>query len=73
MTESGSATRRLLGRMLAMPSYPPDAADLRTVRVAGLELPIRASVAIVAVILVVIFDFQRTLIPDQLLRYDHNP
>ncbi|HEY8438529.1 MAG TPA: type II CAAX endopeptidase family protein [Candidatus Limnocylindrales bacterium] len=73
MTESGSTVRRLLGRMFAMPSYPPDAADLRTVRVAGLELPVRASVAIVAVILVVIFDFQRTLIPDQLLRYDHNP
>ena len=56
-----------------MPSYPPDERDLRTIRVAGLELPVRATVVVVAVILVVIFDFQRTLIPDELLRYDRNP
>ena len=56
-----------------MPSYPPDAADLRTFRLGGLELPIRATVAVVAVILIVIFDFQRTFIPDQLIRYDRDP
>ena len=56
-----------------MPSYPPDERDLRTVRVAGLDLPIRATVAVVAVILIVIFDFQRTLIPDALVQYDRNP
>ena len=56
-----------------MPSYPPDERDLRTFRLAGLELPIRATVVVVAVILLVIFDFQRTLIPDELLRYDRNP
>jgi membrane protease YdiL (CAAX protease family) len=59
--------------MFTMPDYPPDACDLRTMRVAGLELPIRATVVVVAVILLVIFDFQRTLIPDALLRYDRNP
>jgi membrane protease YdiL (CAAX protease family) len=42
-------------------------------RIAGLDLPVRATVVIVVVILVVIFDFQRTLIPDALLRYDRNP
>ena len=56
-----------------MPSYPPDERDLRTVRIAGLDLPVRATVVVVAVILLVIFDFQRTLIPDALLRYDRNP
>jgi membrane protease YdiL (CAAX protease family) len=68
-----TAVRRFLERMFAMPSYPPDERDLRTFRLAGLELPVRATVAVVAVILIVIFDFQRTLIPDELVRYDRNP
>src|SRR4051794_32177229 len=59
--------------MFAMPSFPPDERDLRTFRLAGLELPVRATVVVVAVILIVIFDFQRTLIPHELLRYDRNP
>jgi membrane protease YdiL (CAAX protease family) len=59
--------------MFAMPTYPPDERDLRTFRLAGLDLPVRATVAVVAVILVVIFDFQRTLIPDALVQYDRNP
>jgi len=73
VTAPGSAARGVLGRMFAMPSYPPDERDLRTVRIAGLELPVRSTVVMVAVILLVIFDFQRTLLPDQLLRYDRNP
>ena len=56
-----------------MPSYPPDERDLRTFRLAGLDLPIRATIVVVAVILIVIFDFQRTLIPDALVQYDRNP
>ena len=56
-----------------MPSYPPDERDLRTFRLAGLDLPVRATVAVVAVILIVIFDFQRTFIPDDLVQYDRNP
>ena len=35
--------------------------------------PVRSTVAVVATILLVIFDFQRTLIPHELLRYDRNP
>jgi membrane protease YdiL (CAAX protease family) len=68
-----TAIRSFLGRMFAMPSYPPDERDRRTIPLAGLDLPVRATVAIVAVILIVIFDFQRTLIPDDLVRYDRNP
>ena len=56
-----------------MPDYPPDDGDRRTVRLAGLDLPLRATVAVVAVTLIVIFDFQRTLIPDALVEYDRNP
>jgi membrane protease YdiL (CAAX protease family) len=59
--------------MSTLPDYPPDERDLRTFRLAGLELPVRATVVVVAVILLVIFDFQRTLIPDELLRYDRSP
>ena len=68
-----SSVRGFLGRMFAMPSYPPDAGDRRTVRLSGLDLPFRATVAVVAVILIVIFDFQRTFIPDALIRYDRDP
>ena len=65
--------RGFLGRMFTMPSYPPDERDARTFRLAGLDLPIRSTVTVVAVILIVIFDFQRTLIPDALVQYDRNP
>jgi membrane protease YdiL (CAAX protease family) len=66
-------SRPFLNRMFTMPSYPPDERDLRTFRLAGLELPVRSTVVVVAVILLVIFDFQRTIIPDELVRYDRNP
>ena len=68
-----SPIRSLAERMFAMPTYPPDERDVRTFRLAGLELPTRATIAVVVTILIVIFDFQRTLIPDELLRYDRNP
>jgi membrane protease YdiL (CAAX protease family) len=68
-----SSVRAFLGQMFTMPSYPPDERDLRTFRLAGLDLPVRATVAVVAVILIVIFDFQRTFIPDALVRYDRDP
>src|SRR4051812_1497634 len=62
-----------LDRLTAMPSYPPDRGDQRTFRLAGLDLPVRATIAVVAVVLLVIFDFQRTFIPDALVAYDRNP
>jgi len=70
---STSVIGSFASRMFAMPSYPPSEGDLRTVRLAGLDLPVRATVAVVAVTLLVIFDFQRTLIPDALVRYDRDP
>jgi membrane protease YdiL (CAAX protease family) len=63
-----------VGRTLgAGPSYPPSATDLATFDVVGLRLPRRATVAIAVTVFVVIFDFSRTFIPDQLIQYDHNP
>jgi membrane protease YdiL (CAAX protease family) len=55
---------------------PPDDAtpsDRATFNLAGLELPYRATVAISVMVLVVIFDFSRTFIPDALIQYDRNP
>jgi len=59
-----SPGRPLFERFVAAPAYPPEPADLQIVRVFGLELPLRASVAIVVVTLAVLFDYSRTFIPE---------
>lgn len=59
--------------LFATPAYPPSAGDLRTVRLAGLELPLRATIVVAVMTLAVIFDFSRTFIPDELIAYDRNP
>lgn len=51
------------GELFSGPAYPPSAADLRTIRIAGLELPIRATVAITVATLALLFDYSRTFIP----------
>ena len=68
MTSSGSpiVIRRLAASFTAGPEYPPSDADRRTVRVLGLDLPLRASTAIVVMTLVVLFDFSRTFIPAEI-------
>jgi membrane protease YdiL (CAAX protease family) len=53
-----------LERFVAAPAYPADPADLRTIRIVGLDLPIRASVALVYVTLAILLDYSRTFIPD---------
>ena len=65
--------RTLLARLMTAPSYPPEPIDLRTFVLAGLRLPRLATVAITVMVLVVIFDFSRTFIPDELIAYDRNP
>jgi membrane protease YdiL (CAAX protease family) len=63
-----------VGRTLVTgPTYPPNAADLKTIDIAGLRMPRRATIAIAVTVFVVIFDFSRTFIPDALIQYDHNP
>ena len=45
------------------PLYPADAADTRTVVVVGLRLPVRATVAIAVVTVVLLLDYSRTFLP----------
>ena len=59
----GSALGRLWRRATAAPVYEATAADLRTVSLAGLELPVRATIAIAVVTFAVLFDFSRTFLP----------
>jgi membrane protease YdiL (CAAX protease family) len=51
-----SLLRRLYDRAVAGPEYPPDAGDLRDVRVFGLAVPLRASVAVLAATALIVVD-----------------
>jgi len=55
--------RTWLERFVGAPRYEAAAADRETFNLAGLELPIRATVAISVVTVVLLFDFSRTFIP----------
>ena len=57
----------LLHRVFALPSYPGADADRRTVRIAGLELPVRATIALVLISTIVLLDWSRTFIPQDIL------
>ena len=48
---------RLRSWLRAGPHYPPDAGDLRTVDLLGLRLPVRATVAVLAVSLLLVLDY----------------
>lgn len=48
----------------AGPAYPANDADRRTFRIAGLDLPLRATTAIFVTTVVLLFDFTRTAIPE---------
>ena len=58
--------RRVVTSFTAGPDYPPTDGDRRIVRVLGLDLPVRASTAILVMTLVVLFDFSRTAIPAEI-------
>ena len=58
--------RRLASAFTAGPAYPTAEEDRRIVRVLGLDLPLRASLAILIMTLVVLFDFTRTAIPEDI-------
>jgi len=57
---------RLVAGFVRAPDYPADAADRRTITIAGLELPVRASVALTVVTLALLFDYSRTFIPESI-------
>lgn len=61
---TGQSRLRSLARGFAAgPAYPASEADRRTVRILGLDLPLRATTALLVVTLVLLFDFTRTSIP----------
>jgi membrane protease YdiL (CAAX protease family) len=62
-----SLLRRLSARAAAGPDYAPDAADLADVRVAGLRLPLRASVAVFTATAIVVADQLGFLVPNEAL------
>jgi membrane protease YdiL (CAAX protease family) len=53
--------RSLTARATAGPSYPPSPEDLRDVRIAGLDLPVRATVALFVATLVILLDYTGVL------------
>jgi membrane protease YdiL (CAAX protease family) len=55
---------RLVAAFLGTPEYPADAEDRRTFTIAGLELPLRATMAIAVATMAILFDYSRTFIPD---------
>jgi membrane protease YdiL (CAAX protease family) len=61
--ERGSPLARAWSAFRGAPAYPSDTADRRTISVVGLELPVRATIAVVAVTLLLLFDYSRTFIP----------
>jgi membrane protease YdiL (CAAX protease family) len=65
--------RAALARLFTPPPDDATAADATTFTLAGLRLPTRATIAITVMVFVVIFDFSRTFIPDELIQYDRNP
>ena len=57
-----SVGRRLWSWVTAAPDYPPDARDLRTVDVLGVGLPVRVSIALIVVTILVILDHSGRLL-----------
>ena len=55
--------RDLYARATASPTYQPDEADLADVRVFGLDVPIRASIAVIATTAVIVVDQLQLLVP----------
>lgn len=64
---------RLWTGLAAAPPYAPSAADLRTVTIAGLELPVRASLAIAVVFFAVMLDYHGTFLPAESLGAARDP
>jgi hypothetical protein len=53
--------------LTAGPAYPPEPADLRTIDIVGLRLPIRSSIAVAVVTFAFLFDYSRTFVPDDIV------
>jgi len=71
MTTDVTSARPLAGRIARWlgpaPTYPATAADERTATLGGLELPLRATIAVLVVVTAVCLDWSRTFIPREVL------
>jgi len=65
-------TARLARALVGAPTYPAEPADVSTFRVAGLELPIRATTAVVVMVVVLLLDFHRDFMPEEFV-YSREP
>jgi membrane protease YdiL (CAAX protease family) len=58
------AVRRWWAALTTGPAYAATPADMRTVVLVGLRLPVRASVAVAVITFALLFDYSRTFLPD---------
>lgn len=58
---------------MAAPEYAAATADIRSINVVGLRLPIRASVVIAVVTFAILLDYSRTLLPDDIAALGRSP
>jgi membrane protease YdiL (CAAX protease family) len=65
--------RELYLRATAGPAYPADDGDRREVRLFGVDLPLRATIALLVVTLVFVLDFSRVLIPPEIQALGRDP
>ena len=72
-TEATRAVRRLWQRATKAPVHATVPADIRTVSLAGLELPLRATTAIAVVTFAVLLDFSQVLLPPGTLAGGRTP
>ncbi len=70
---AGTIAERVASSWRSAPAYPPDTADLRSVDVAGLVLPLRATIAVLVAVTAISLDWSRTLIPRAILDLDRAP
>lgn len=72
-TLAGAPVARLRQWLGPVPDYAAGAEDRRTISVAGLELPLRATIAVLVVATVVCLDWSRTFIPREILDLNRAP
>jgi membrane protease YdiL (CAAX protease family) len=65
--------RRAWATLTAGPAYPPSPADRRTVSLLGLELPLRATIAVGVVTVAIILDYSRTLVSTDVVALGRTP
>ena len=68
-----STVSRAWSWLIAAPDDTITEADRRTVDAVGLELPVRASVAVAATTLLLLLDFSRVLVPAAIQDLGHSP